>query len=86
MDHADIVQKAIERLLRPSDGRLEIVVIYRREDDYIAYEQELNALREKVKRQEQDIYTWSLMGNKYMAALDELRRLEAILRKHKIPY
>lgn len=86
MDRAEIVQKAIERLLRPSDGRLEIVVIYRREDDYIAYEQELNALREKVKRQEQDIYTWSLMGNKYMAALDELRRLETILRKHKIPY
>ena len=87
MSGQDVRLQALESLLRPlDDGRAEIVVTYRRYEDYEKYEQELSDLRARLKRAEQDIYTWSNIGNQYTAALDEIRRLEKILRKHDIPY
>ena len=86
-DIPEISQKALERLLRPlEDGRVEVVVTYRRHEDYDAYERELASLREQVERLQRDIYTWTNMGNQYLATLDELRRLQRILRKHQIDY
>ena len=86
-DTSDAHRKAIERLLRPVEGdRVEVVVVYRRDSDYEAYELELEKLRAENKRLQQDIYTWTMMGNQYLSTLDEKRRLEIILRKHKIPF
>lgn len=87
MSGQDVRLQALESLLRPlDDGRAEIVVTYRRYEDYEKYEQELSELRAKLKRAEQDIYTWSTIGHEYTAALDEIRRLQKILRKHDIPF
>lgn len=87
MSDVDARLRALERLLRPlDDGRSEIVVTYRRHEDYEAYERELQTLRDENKRLHQDIYTWTMMGNQYLQTLDELRRLQKILRKHNIPY
>ena len=89
MSNQDVRRQALESLLRPlepSDGRAEIVVTYRRFEDYERYEVEIEELKRKLKRAEQDIYTWSTVGNQYTAALDEIRRLEKILRKHGISY
>ena len=86
-EYADARVEALERLLRPlSDGRAELVVTYRRHEDYEAYEQELEKLRAENKRLQQDIYTWTMMGNQYLSTLDEVRRLQMILRKHKISF
>lgn len=89
MSSQDARLNALQRLLRPlelSDGRAEVVVTYRRFEDYEAYEVRIEELERKLKRAEQDIYNWSNIGNQYTAALDEIRRLEKILRKHDIPY
>lgn len=86
-DTSDARLEALQRLLRPlDDGRVEVVVTYRRHEDYEAYELELEKLRAENKRLQQDIYTWTMMGNQYLSTLDEKRRLEMILRKHKIPF
>lgn len=87
MSDQDVRLQALESLLRPlDDGRSEIVVTYRRFEDYEKYEQEIADLRAKLKRAERDIYTWSTMGHEYTAALDEIRRLSKILRKHQIEF
>lgn len=89
MSSQDARLKALQRLLQPlapSDDRPEVVVTYRRFEDYERYEVEIEELKRKLKRAEQDIYTWSTVGNQYTAALDEIRRLEKILRKHGISY
>lgn len=80
-------QRALESLLRPlGDGRAELVVTYRRFEDYDAYEQEIQRLREQVKRLERDIYTWTMTGNQYLQALDEINRLKKILRRNHIEF
>lgn len=87
MSAAETRYEALQRLLRPlDDGRMELVVTYRRFEDYDLYEQEIAKLRDQVKRLERDIITWTTMGNQYLQTLDELRRLEKILRKHNIPF
>ena len=87
MSGEEIRSEALQRLLRGlDDGRLEVVVTYRRFEDYEAYERELDVLRDQVKSLERDIYSWTMMGNQYLESLDELRRLQKILRKHKIPF
>lgn len=87
MSASDARQRALESLLRPLEGdRVELVVTYRRHDDYEAYERELEELRNQVKRLQQDLYSWTVMGNKYLQTLDELHRLEKILRKHNISF
>lgn len=79
--------EALERLLRPlDDGRMELVVVYRRDSDYDVYEQQLYDLREQIKQLQRDIATWTVMGNQYLSTLDELRRLQKILRKHNISF
>lgn len=83
----EIRLEALQRLLRPlDDGRMELVVTYRRFEDYETYESELYMLREKIRQLERDIGTWTMMGNQYLSTLDELRRLQKILRKHNISF
>lgn len=87
MSDAKIRSDALQRLLRAlDDGRLEVVVTYRRFDDYEKYELELEALRAENERLKRDVYTWTMTGNQYLQALDEINRLSRILRKHKIPF
>lgn len=87
MSEADARLRALERLLRPlDDGRAELVVTVRHIEDYEAYERELDALRSENRRLQQDIYTWTMTGNQYLQSLDEIRRLQKILRKHGIAY
>lgn len=87
MSQSDARLRALESLLRPlDDGRLELVVTYRRFEDYDSYERLIEELQDQVKRLQQDLYSWTVMGNKYLQTLDELHRLEKILRKHNISY
>lgn len=80
-------QEALQRLLRPlEDGRMELVVTYRRHEDYEVYEQQLYEMREQIRQLQRDIATWTVMGNQYLSTLDELRRLQKILRKHNITF
>lgn len=50
------------------------------------YELEIEALRAENERLQRDIYTWTMTGNQYLKALDEINRLSRILRKYKIPF
>lgn len=51
MDSPDVSRAALERLLSPPDGdRMELIVIYRRYDDYEAYEREIADLRQRYQR------------------------------------
>lgn len=87
MPNEETRHEALQRLLRPlDDGRMELVVTYRRHEDYDVYEQQLYDLREQVKQLQRDIATWTVMGNQYLSTLDELRRLQKILRKHNISF
>lgn len=86
MDSPEDVRRALERLQAPVEGRTELVVTYRRYDDYVAYEHELSALRAKCERLERDVYQWCLMGNRFLEATDELHRLEELLRRHNISF
>lgn len=87
MANEETRQEALQRLLRPlEDGRMELVVTYRRHEDYEVYEQQLYELREQIRQLQRDIVTWTVMGNQYLSTLDELRRLQKILRKHNISY
>ena len=87
MANEETRQEALQRLLRPlDDGRMELVVTYRRHEDYDVYEQQLYDLREQVKQLQRDIATWTVMGNQYLSTLDELRRLQKILRNHNISF
>ena len=51
MDSPEISRAALEWLLQPLTGdRVEVVVTYRRYDDYAAYEREIADLHQKYKR------------------------------------
>lgn len=87
MSDAETRQIALERLLRPLvDGRIEVVVTYRRFEDYEAYEEELATLRAERDRLKQDMYAMALNCNQYLQTLDEVNRLKRILRKNKISF
>lgn len=52
----EISRAALERLLQPLTGdRVVVVVIYRRYDDYGAFERELSDLNQKYKRAQDDV-------------------------------
>lgn len=69
MDSPDVSRAALERLLTPPEGdRMELIVTYRRYDDYEAYEREIADLRQRYQRVQDEVYRWQLW------AADFLRR------------
>lgn len=63
MDSPDVSRAALERLLTPPEGdRMELIVTYRRYDDYEAYEREIADLRQRYQRVQDEVYRWQLMG------------------------
>lgn len=83
----EIRLQAEKRLLEPiSDGKLEVVVTYRRHDDYAAYEATISSLKSEVDSLKQDVFKWSQYGRDYLSSLDEINRLKKILRKHNIDF
>lgn len=77
MDSPEISRVGLERLLQPLTGDwLEVVVIYRRYDDYAAYEREIVDLNQTYKRAQDEFYRWKLMGNRFLETFDEFNRLE----------
>lgn len=87
MSGEDSRYKALESLLRPvTGGRQEIVVTYRKHEDYENYEHRIAELTAKVEHQQAEIYKWTMMGTQYLDALDELRRLKLILKHHNIDF
>lgn len=78
---------ALEKLLRRrSDGRYELLVVIRRDIDYVEYEARIKALEARNKSLEQQIYRFSMMANQYIDANDEIRRLKQVLRDHHISF
>lgn len=78
---------ALRKLLRHrSDGRCELVVIIRRDTDYAEYEARIEALEDRNKSLEQQIYRFSMMANQYISANDEIRRLQQLLKAHHISF
>lgn len=65
---------------------LNIVVHVRNADDVQALVDENQSLKTQVKKLEQDIYTWSTYSARYMEALDDLRALRRICKKHGIDF
>lgn len=87
MDSPEISRAALERLLQPLTGdRVEVVVTYRRYDDYGAYERQIADLNQKYKRAQDEVYRWQLIGNRFLETFDELNRLEELLRRNNISF
>lgn len=87
MDSPDVSRAALERLLTPPEGdRMELIVIYRRYDDYEAYEREIADLRQRYQRVQDEVYRWQLMGSRFLETFDEINRLEELLRRHHISF
>lgn len=85
MDSPDVSRAALERLLTPPEGdRMELIVTYRRYDDYEAYEREIADLRQRYQRVQDEVYRWQLMGSRFLETFDEINRLEELLRRHHI--
>lgn len=64
----------------PSDAT-HIVVHMRNADDIQSLIDENNALRDQLKKAQQDIYTSTAYGSKYLECLDELREIRSFLKK-----
>lgn len=87
MDSPDVSRAALERLLTPLEGdRMELIVTYRRYDDYEAYEREIADLRQRYQRVQDEVYRWQLMGSRFLETFDEINRLEELLRRHHISF
>ena len=87
MDSPDVSRAALERLLTPPEGdRMELIVTYRRYDDYEAYEREIADLRQCYQRVQDEVYRWQLMGSRFLETFDEINRLEELLRRHHISF
>lgn len=87
MDSPDVSRAALERLLTPPEGdRMELIVTYRRYDDYEAYEREIADLRQRYHRVQDEVYRWQLMGSRFLETFDEINRLEELLRLHHISF
>lgn len=87
MDSPDVSRAALERLLTPPEGdRMELIVTYRRYDDYEAYEREIADLRQRYQRVQDEVYRWQLMGSIFLETFDEINRLEELLRRHHISF
>lgn len=87
MDSPDVSRAALERLLMPPEGdRMELIVTYRRYDDYEAYEREIADLRQRYQRVQDEVYRWQLMGSRFLETFDEINRLEELLRCHHISF
>lgn len=67
-----------------SDNRLEVLVHVRRYEDIEDLISEIDALKAKNKKLERDIFSWSHLGIQYQEAMDELHRLQRLLRKNGI--
>lgn len=87
MDSPDVSRAALERFLTPPEGdRIELIVTYRRYDDYEAYEREIADLRQRYQRVQDEVYRWQLMGSRFLETFDEINRLEELLRRHHISF
>lgn len=87
MDSPDVSRAALERLLTPPEGdRMELIVTFRRYDDYEAYEREIADLRQRYQRVQDEVYRWQLMGSRFLVTFDEINRLEELLRRHHISF
>ena len=87
MDSPDVSRAALERLLTPPEGdRMELIVTYRRYDDYEAYEREIADLRQRYQRVQDEVYRWQLMGSRFLETFDEINRLEELLLRHHISF
>lgn len=87
MDSPDVSRAALERLLTPPEGdRMELIVTYRRYDDYEAYEREIADLRQRYQRVQDEVYRWQLMGSRFLETFDEINRLEELLRRNNISF
>lgn len=87
MDSPDVSRAALERLLTPPEGdRMELIVTYRRYDDYEAYEREIADLRQRYQRVQDEVYRWQLMRIRFLETFDEINRLEDLLRRHHISF
>lgn len=59
MDSPDVSLAALERLLTPPEGDcMELLVTYRRYDDYEVYEREIVDLRQRYQRVQDEVYRW----------------------------
>ncbi len=63
-----------------------IVIHMRNAADIDSLIDENNALRDHIKKLQQDIYSWSTLHVKYQEALDDLRELRKILKAYDIPF
>lgn len=87
MDSPDVSRAALERLLTPPEGdRMELIVTYRRYDDYEAYEREIADLRQRYQRVQDEVYRWQLVGSRFLETFDVINRLEELLRRHHISF
>lgn len=87
MDSPDVSRAALERLLTPLEGdRMELIVTYRRYDDYEAYERDIADLRQRYQRVQDEVYRWQLMGSRFLETFDEINRLEELLWRHHISF
>lgn len=69
----------------PADAK-HIVIHMRNASDIQALINENNALRDQIRKLQQDIYTWSTLHVRYQEALDDLRELRKICRQYGIPF
>ena len=65
---------------------IEILVHLRKADDIQALADQVNALREENARLKRDIYSWTITGNRYLVALDELRELQRLCKEYHIDF
>lgn len=63
-----------------------IVVHMRNADDIQSLIDENNAIRDQLKKAQQDIYTWTQYGSKYLECLDELREIRSFLKQHGLTW
>lgn len=57
MDSPDVSRASLEWLLTPPEGvRMELMVTYRRYDDYEAYVREIADLRHRYQRVQDEVY------------------------------
>lgn len=69
-----------------SDNRLEVLVHVRQYDDISELLSEIDRLKSKIQKLEQDIYSWTSLGVQYQETMDELHRCQRLLRKHGISF
>lgn len=83
----DSYAAALQKLLRERpDGRCELLVVIKRDTDYVDYVSRIAVLEAQKESLQQQIYRFSMMADEYISAYDEIRRLKRLLSDHHIPF